>query len=134
MCQATSGHGHNGTSSAAAACISSPHSEAVVPRDRDPGLAVLAVALCGPQGNVVLRIQKPVGEVLVGDGEVLEVMALLEGLHAALELDIRSVKAITRGARGEDARREKENSRGSPIESAGGVRIFVKEDLLVVRR
>ncbi|RLN22338.1 uncharacterized protein C2845_PM07G05060 [Panicum miliaceum] len=69
--------------------------EAVGPRDRDPGLAVLAVALCGPQGNVVLRIQKPVGEVFVGDGEVLEVMALLEGLHAALELDIRSVKVIT---------------------------------------
>jgi len=70
-------------------------SEAVGPRDRDPGLAVLAVALCGPQGNVVLRIQKPVEEVFAGDGEVLEVMALLEGLQAALELDIRSVKILT---------------------------------------
>ncbi|XP_039813834.1 ATP-dependent RNA helicase DEAH12, chloroplastic-like [Panicum virgatum] len=70
-------------------------SEAVGPRDRDPGLAVLAVALCGPQGNVVLRIQKPVEEVFAGDGEVLEVMALLEGLQAALELDIRNVKVLT---------------------------------------
>ncbi|CAO2180443.1 unnamed protein product [Urochloa humidicola] len=70
-------------------------SEAVGPRDRDPGLAVLAAAVCGPQGNVVLRIQKPVEEAVVGDGEVLEAMALLEGLRAALELDIRSVKVIT---------------------------------------
>ena len=70
-------------------------SEAVGPRGRDPGLAVLAVAVCGPQGNVVLRIHKLVEEVFVGDGEVLEVMALLEGLHAALELDIRSVKILT---------------------------------------
>ncbi|CAL4950717.1 unnamed protein product [Urochloa decumbens] len=70
-------------------------SEAVGPRDRDPGLAVLAAAVCGPQGDVVLRIQKPVEEAVVGDSEVLEAMALLEGLHAALELDIRSVKVIT---------------------------------------
>jgi hypothetical protein len=70
-------------------------SEAVGARDRDPGLAVLAVAVCGPQGNVVLRTHKPVEGVFVGDGEMLEAMALLEGLRAALELDIRSVKVIT---------------------------------------
>jgi len=51
--------------------------------------------LCGPQGNVVLKIHKPVEEVFAGDGEVLEVMALLEGLQAALELDIRNVKVLT---------------------------------------
>ena len=66
----------------------------VGPRDRDPGVAVLAVAVCGPQGDVVLRIQKPV-EGFVGGREVLEGMALMEGLHAALGLGIQSVKVVT---------------------------------------
>ncbi|KAF8724076.1 hypothetical protein HU200_021089 [Digitaria exilis] len=69
-------------------------SEVVGPRDRDPGLGVLAVAVCGPQGNVVLRMHKPV-EVFVGDREMLEALALMEGLLAALELGIRSVRVIT---------------------------------------
>ncbi|OEL33345.1 hypothetical protein BAE44_0005634 [Dichanthelium oligosanthes] len=68
--------------------------DVVGPRDRDPGVAVLAAAVCGPQGEVVLRVQKPV-EGLVGGREVLEAMALMEGLHAALGLGIRSVGVVT---------------------------------------
>jgi hypothetical protein len=64
--------------------------EVVGPRDRDPGIAVLAAAVCRPQGEVVLRVQKPV-EVFRASQEVLEAMALLEGLHAALALGISSV-------------------------------------------
>jgi len=63
-------------------------------QDRDPGVAVLAAAVRDPQGEVVLRIQKPV-EGLVGGREVLEAMALMEGLHAALGLGIRSVEVVT---------------------------------------
>jgi hypothetical protein len=66
----------------------------VGPRDRDPGVAVLAVALCNLRGNVVLRIQKPV-EASVGGRMTLEVMALTEGLQAALGLGIRSIKIVT---------------------------------------
>jgi hypothetical protein len=66
----------------------------VGPRDGDPGVAVLAVALCSLRGNVVLRIQKPV-EASVGGRMTLEVMALTEGLEAALGLGIRSIKIAT---------------------------------------
>jgi len=66
----------------------------VGPRDRDPGVAVLAVAICGPQGEVVLRIPKPV-EGFVGGRMMLEVMALMEGLDAALGLGIGSVTIVT---------------------------------------
>ncbi|KAF7071804.1 hypothetical protein CFC21_077052 [Triticum aestivum] len=66
----------------------------VGPRDRDPGVAVLAVAVCDHQGNVVLRIQKPV-EASVGGHMTLEVMALTEGLEAALGLGIQSIKIVT---------------------------------------
>ena len=66
----------------------------VGPRDRDPGVAVLAVALCDNQGNVVLRIQKPV-EASVGGRMTLEVMALAEGLQAALGLGIQSIRIVT---------------------------------------
>ncbi|GJN07219.1 hypothetical protein PR202_ga25032 [Eleusine coracana subsp. coracana] len=49
--------------------------QVVGPRDRDPGVAVLAAAVCGPQGEVVLRIQKPVEMSLSLAGEeVLEAM------------------------------------------------------------
>ncbi|KAL6640644.1 hypothetical protein ACP70R_021767 [Stipagrostis hirtigluma subsp. patula] len=68
--------------------------DVVGPRDRDPGIAVLAVAVCGPQGEVVLRIQKPV-EGAVGGRMTLEVMALMEGLDAALGLGIGSVTIVT---------------------------------------
>ena len=69
--------------------------------DEDPGgVPVLAVAVSGPQGKVVLRGHKPVlgfvgghddeyGQVLLG------AMALVEGLHTAIRLGIASVKAIT---------------------------------------
>uniref|UniRef100_A0ACD5YBG3 Uncharacterized protein n=1 Tax=Avena sativa TaxID=4498 RepID=A0ACD5YBG3_AVESA len=66
----------------------------VGPRDRDPGVAVLALALCNHQGNVVLRIQKPV-EASVGGRMTLEVMALAEGLQAALGLGIQSIRIVT---------------------------------------
>ncbi|GJN28525.1 hypothetical protein PR202_gb16664 [Eleusine coracana subsp. coracana] len=70
--------------------------QVVGPRDRDPGVAVLAAAVCGPQGEVVLRIQKPVEMPLSLAGEeVLEAMALVEGLHAALGLGIHSVNVVT---------------------------------------
>ncbi|KQK05116.1 hypothetical protein BRADI_2g18110v3 [Brachypodium distachyon] len=68
--------------------------EMVGPRERDPGVAVLAVAVCGPRGEVVLRIQKPV-EASVGGRMTLEVLALNEALHAALGLGIRSIKIVT---------------------------------------
>jgi len=71
--------------------------DVVGPRDRDPGVAVLAAAVCDPQGEGVLRVQKPV-EGLVGGRagrEVLEAMALMEGLHAALGLGIRIVEVVT---------------------------------------
>jgi hypothetical protein len=68
--------------------------DVVGPRDRDPGIAVLAVAVCGSMGEVVLRIQKPL-EGSVGGRMTLEVMALMEGLDAALGLGIRSVTIVT---------------------------------------
>ena len=68
--------------------------EVVGPRDRDPSVAVLAAAICGPQGEVLLRIHKPV-ERFVGGRMIVEVMALMEGLDAALGLGIRSVTIVT---------------------------------------
>ncbi|XP_062194517.1 E3 ubiquitin-protein ligase RSL1-like isoform X2 [Phragmites australis] len=68
--------------------------EVMGPRDRDPSVAVLAVIVCGPQGEVVLRIQKPV-ERFVGGRMIVEVMALMEGLDAALGLGISSVTIVT---------------------------------------
>ncbi|CAM0950565.1 unnamed protein product [Alopecurus aequalis] len=68
--------------------------EVVRPRDRDPGVAVLAVALCDSRGKVVLRIQKPV-EGFVGGRMMLETMALMEGLQAALGLGIVSLTIVT---------------------------------------
>ena len=68
--------------------------EVVGPRDRDPSVAVLAAAICAPQGEVLLRIQKPV-ERFVGGRMIVEVMALMEGLDAALGLGIRSVTIVT---------------------------------------
>jgi hypothetical protein len=68
--------------------------EVVAPRDRDPSVAVLAVAICGPQGEEVLRIQKLV-ERFVGGRMMVELMALMEGLDAALGLGIRSVTMVT---------------------------------------
>jgi hypothetical protein len=68
--------------------------EVVPPRDRDPGLAVLAVALCDSRGKVVLRIQKPV-EGYAGGRMMLEAMALLEGLQAALALGIQGITIVT---------------------------------------
>ena len=69
--------------------------------DEDPGwVPVLAVAVSGPQGKVVLRGHKPVLGFVVGhddeDGQVLlEAMALVEGLHTSIRLGIASVEAIT---------------------------------------
>ncbi|AQK56711.1 putative RING zinc finger domain superfamily protein [Zea mays] len=68
--------------------------EVVAPRDRDPSVAVLAVAIYGPQGEEVLRIQKLV-ERFVGGRMMVELMALMEGLDAALGLGIRSVTMVT---------------------------------------
>jgi hypothetical protein len=68
--------------------------EVVPPRDRDPGLAVLAVALCDSRGKVVLRIQKPV-EGYAGGRMMLEAMALMEGLQAALALGIQGITIVT---------------------------------------
>nr|AVY91762.1 IBR domain containing [Saccharum hybrid cultivar SP80-3280] len=68
--------------------------DVVGPRNRDPSVAVLAVAVCRTQGGVVLRIQKPV-ERFVGGRMIVEVMALMEGLDAALGLGIRSVTVVT---------------------------------------
>jgi hypothetical protein len=70
----------------------------VGPWNWDPRVAVLAVAVCRTQGGVVLRIQKPV-ERFVGGRMILEVMALMEGLDAALGLGIHSVTAVTGSAR-----------------------------------
>nr|CAB3469793.1 unnamed protein product [Digitaria exilis] len=67
--------------------------DVVGPRDRDPGVAVLAAAVCGPEGEVVIRVQKPV-DGFVGGREVLEGMALMEGLHAALGLGIHRVEVL----------------------------------------
>nr|XP_034568575.1 uncharacterized protein LOC117833256 [Setaria viridis] len=53
----------------------------------------------GPQGDVVLTLQKPVVGFVPGrDGDaelLLEAMALVEGLHAALGLGITTVNVIT---------------------------------------
>jgi hypothetical protein len=68
--------------------------DVVGPRERDPRVAVLAAAVCGPQGEVLLRVQKPV-EGFVGGREVLEAMALVEGLQVALGLGIRGVQVVT---------------------------------------
>ncbi|KAG8047167.1 hypothetical protein GUJ93_ZPchr0008g14040 [Zizania palustris] len=69
--------------------------EVLGPRDRDPGVAILAVAIFGPQGEVVLRKQKPVMQGFVGGRMTLEVMALMEGLNAALGLGIRTLNVLT---------------------------------------
>jgi len=60
-------------------------------------VAVLAAAVCGPQGDVLLTVRKPVVGFVGGpDGAaLLEAAALVEGLHAAHGLGIRSVKVIT---------------------------------------
>ncbi|KAL6640643.1 hypothetical protein ACP70R_021766 [Stipagrostis hirtigluma subsp. patula] len=68
--------------------------DVVGPRDLDPGVAVLAAAVCGPQGEVLHWVQKPV-EGVQGRREPLEAMALVEGLHAALGLGITSVTVVT---------------------------------------
>jgi hypothetical protein len=70
--------------------------------DEDPGggVPVLAVAVCTPQGEVVLRGHKPVLGFVGGhdddddDKVLLEAMAIVEGLHTAIKLGIASVKAI----------------------------------------
>ena len=60
-------------------------------------VAVLAAVVCGPQGGVLLTVCKPVVGFVGGpDGAaLLEAAALVEGLHAAHGLGIRSVKVIT---------------------------------------
>ena len=96
------------SSSSSNAASSSPHflvfckgmaSDEVVGPPGPSGVvvAVLAAAVCGPQGDVLLTVRKPVVGFVGGrDGEVLlEATALVEGLHAARGLGIRSVKAIT---------------------------------------
>lgn len=69
--------------------------EVVGPRDRDPGVGVLAVAICGPRGEVVLRIHKPVQAQAQQGRMMLEAMALVEGLNAALALGIRTLNVLT---------------------------------------
>ncbi|KAG8047165.1 hypothetical protein GUJ93_ZPchr0008g13178 [Zizania palustris] len=69
--------------------------EVVGPRARDPGVAVLAAAICGPRGEVVLRIQKPVEKGFVAGRVTLETMALMEGLNAAVGLGIGSLNVLT---------------------------------------
>uniref|UniRef100_A0A0E0F1B3 RING-type domain-containing protein n=1 Tax=Oryza meridionalis TaxID=40149 RepID=A0A0E0F1B3_9ORYZ len=69
--------------------------EVVGPRDRDPGVGVLAVAICGPRGEVVLRIHKPVQAQAQQERMMLEAMALVEGLNAALALGIRTLNVLT---------------------------------------
>ncbi|OEL14895.1 hypothetical protein BAE44_0024086 [Dichanthelium oligosanthes] len=68
--------------------------EVLGPRVPDSGLAVLAAAVVGPRGEVVLRVQKPV-EGFLGGHKTIELMALMEGLHAALRLGIRSATILT---------------------------------------
>ncbi|OEL16627.1 hypothetical protein BAE44_0022354 [Dichanthelium oligosanthes] len=68
--------------------------EVLGPRVPDPGLAVLAAAVVGPRGEVVLRVQKPM-EGFLGGRKTIEVMALMEGIHAALRLGIRSATILT---------------------------------------
>ncbi|KAL6905969.1 hypothetical protein ACP4OV_003570 [Aristida adscensionis] len=68
--------------------------EAVGPGERDPGVAALAVAVCGPRGEVVVRTLKPV-EGFAGGRKRIEAMALVEGLHAALRVGVRSATIVT---------------------------------------
>jgi hypothetical protein len=68
--------------------------EVVGPRERDPRVAILAVALCGPQGEVLLRTHKPL-ERFVGGRMMVEVMALMEGIQSALALGVTSVTIVT---------------------------------------
>ncbi|TVU27471.1 hypothetical protein EJB05_30082, partial [Eragrostis curvula] len=63
-------------------------------RQQPQRVAVLAVAVCGPQGEVVLRMRKPV-EGFVGSRKTIEVMALLEDLYAALRLGIQNATIVT---------------------------------------
>ncbi|PWZ54384.1 ATP-dependent RNA helicase DEAH12, chloroplastic [Zea mays] len=71
--------------------------------DGDPGTPVLAVAVCGPQGDVVVGGHKPASGFVSGHdggggdvGQVLlEAMALVEGLRTAIRMGITSVKAFT---------------------------------------
>ena len=96
------------SSSSSNAASSSPHflvfckgmaSDEVVGPPGPSGVvvAVLAAAVCGPQGDVLLTVRKPVVGFVGGpDGAaLLEAAALVEGLHAARGLGIRSVKVIT---------------------------------------
>ena len=55
---------------------------------------MLAMVLCHSQGKLVLRIQNPV-EGFVGGRMMLDAMALVEGLQAALGLGIMSLKVVT---------------------------------------
>ncbi|XP_044444589.1 uncharacterized protein [Triticum aestivum] len=59
-----------------------------------PRVAVLAVVVYDPQGKVVRTIQKRV-ERFVGGRMELEVLALKEGIQAALELGIRWVNIVS---------------------------------------
>jgi len=97
------------SSSSSNAASSSPHflvfckgmasDEVVGPGPGPSGavVAVLAAVVCGPQGGVLLTVCKPVVGFVGGpDGAaLLEAAALVEGLHAAHGLGIRSVKVIT---------------------------------------
>jgi hypothetical protein len=56
--------------------------------------SVLAVAVYDPRGKVVGTIQKPV-EGFAGGRMELEVLALTEGINAALELGIRSINIVS---------------------------------------
>ncbi|KAM3194361.1 hypothetical protein ACQJBY_070808 [Aegilops geniculata] len=60
----------------------------------DPRDAVLAVAVYDPRGKVMRTTQKRV-ESFEGGRMELEVLALMEGIHAALELGIRCVNIVS---------------------------------------
>jgi len=65
------------------------------PRDQEPvAVAVLVAAVVGPLGDVLFRIQKPV-QGFVGGRKTIEMMTLMEGLHAALRLGIRNATILT---------------------------------------
>ncbi|XP_074590989.1 uncharacterized protein LOC141846828 [Curcuma longa] len=58
-------------------------------------LAAIAAAVCDPNGNLLLKIQKPVPIADVGTcREVVETAALIEGLNAVISLGIKNISVF----------------------------------------
>lgn len=58
-------------------------------------LAAIGVAVCDPLDNVLLKIQKPLPMVAEMSQAVAEMKALIEGLQAAVSLDIKNVDVFS---------------------------------------